>query len=735
MPLSTQAPPCADVNLIGVAGSGELDSKATSGTDNMGQTVTDLSDKLEKSYAGSATTYSKHGVQYTAISVMKVLQNLRLYQPSVDDGVKKLNAYLSKFLNGGCAGSVVLAGYSQGADVVMRSYHALDPKLQPRVKAVTLFGDPYFNPYAPYDRGSFDIRPDGVGFLGVRVNEGTDFAAKAHSYCLYKDPVCNSSSNPVTVAADWKACKDNAAGKPVDCPHFDYRNGWTFAAAEFVNSLLPPIAVKPVLDHIAIWPNPATITAGTSQSYTAAGYDAANNTLGMVTSSTTFSIAPEGSCTGSVCTANTPGTHTVTGTTNGVSGTAVLNVQAVPTNLAGVRSVAVGGLGLTAFAVKTDGTVWAWGAKGAGLLGSGTASDSMVPVQVAGLTGVEKVRTDGSSAFAVKTDGTVWAWGSNSSGVLGNGTTTDSGVPRQVKGLTGVVDVTTDNGYSVHALRSDGTVWSWGSNLVGELGDGTTTDSSLPVQAAGLTGIQKITSDSTTWSVYALRSDGTVWTWGDNHNGQLGNGTTTNSSVPTPVSGLADVKNISVNLYSVVALRTDGTVWTWGLNRDGQLGNGTTTNSTVPVQATGLAGVQSVVTNESSTYALMPDGTVWSWGRNNWGQLGNGTAANAPVPAQIPNLDGVHSLTVDFLSAHVVRADGTVWSWGLNNNGQLGNGNTTSSAVPVQARNLSGVQDLSADHSVFALMPDGTLWSWGANGSGQLGIGTTSDSSIPVQVG
>lgn len=166
------APPANAISSAGqTTGSGELDSRATSGKDNMGQVVTDLSDRLEESYAGTGTTYSKHGVPYAPISIANVLDNFPLhrgrYQASADKGVKNLNAYLTKFMNLPCSGKVILAGYSQGADVVMRSYKALSPVAQQRVIAVVLFGDPYFNPYASYDRGTFTLRPDGVGILGV----------------------------------------------------------------------------------------------------------------------------------------------------------------------------------------------------------------------------------------------------------------------------------------------------------------------------------------------------------------------------------------------------------------------------------------------------------------------------------------------------------------------------------------------------------------------------------------
>ncbi|KRE44565.1 hypothetical protein ASG92_12925 [Arthrobacter sp. Soil736] len=189
---------------------------------------------------------------------------------------------------------------------------------------------------------------------------------------------------------------------------------------------------------------------------------------------------------------------------------------------------------LSVFALKTDGTVWAWGGGSHGLLGDGTGNDSTVPVQVTGLTGVQNVTTTYGSVYAVKTDGTVWAWGLNGFfGQLGNGTTTtDSLVPVQVTGLTGVHNVVSDY-FSAHAVTTDGTVWAWGSNDYGQLGTGTTNLSTVPVQVTGLTGVQNMTTAYE--SGYAVKTDGSVWAWGLNDRGQLGNGTTTDSLVPVQV--------------------------------------------------------------------------------------------------------------------------------------------------------------------------------------------------------
>ena len=187
-------------------------------------------------------------------------------------------------------------------------------------------------------------------------------------------------------------------------------------------------------------------------------------------------------------------------------------------------------------------------------------------------------------------DGTVRAWGDNSFGVLGDGTTTRSSVPVQVTGLTGVKEIST-LGAAAYALLTDGTVRAWGYNWHGRLGNGTTTDSSVPVQVSGLTGVKTLAT-SLYGTAYALLTDGTVRAWGNGTAGELGNGVAADSSVPVPVSGLAGVKELSATFsIGAFALLTDGTVRAWGSNNYGQLGNGTTTSSSVPVVVTGLGGI------------------------------------------------------------------------------------------------------------------------------------------------
>ena len=250
--------------------------------------------------------------------------------------------------------------------------------------------------------------------------------------------------------------------------------------------------------------------------------------------------------------------------------------------LSGITSISSGGW--HCLALKPDGTVWSWGDNDNGQLGDGTYSSRDTPVRVKNISGIMAVAAGGAHNLALKSDGTVWAWGFNYFGQLGDGTMADGNVPVKVNNLSNVIAIAGGEWHSL-ALKADGTLWAWGDNRYGELGDGTNTDQSIPIQVKNLNGIIALTSGHS-WHSLALRLDGTVWAWGNNYDGQLGDGTTENNrNTPVQVSGLNDITAVAVgtNGHSM-ALKSDGTVWTWGDNKYGQLGDGTTENKSTPVQ-------------------------------------------------------------------------------------------------------------------------------------------------------
>jgi len=336
-------------------------------------------------------------------------------------------------------------------------------------------------------------------------------------------------------------------------------------------------------------------------------------------------------------------------------------------------------------AIKTDGSLWAWGYNGAGQLGDGTTTQRLTPVQV--LTEVAAVVAGFEHSLAIKTDGSLWAWGVNYYGGLGDGTTTNRSTPVQV--LTGVAAVS-GGGYHSLAIKTDGSLWAWGANVYGQLGDGTRTNRSTPVQV--LTGVAAVEAGYE--HTLALKTDGSLWAWGDNGYGQLGDGTTTDRW--TPVHILTGVTAVSVGWYHSLAIKTDGSLWAWGYNGGGQLGDGTTTKRLTPVQV--LTGVAAVSAGAVHTLAIKIDGSLWAWGENNDGLLFDGTYTNGLRPFQI--LNGVAAVSASELHTLAIKIDGSLWAWGGNQAGELGDGTTTQRRSPVPVVGFGGSSVSNADFTV-----------------------------------
>lgn len=388
-------------------------------------------------------------------------------------------------------------------------------------------------------------------------------------------------------------------------------------------------------------------------------------------------------------------------------------------------------------------------------------------------TGVVDVIVDVAGYFAPPpaacTGACVHSWGTNSDGQLGVGTTGGySGEPGKVDGLSNLTAVTggITNGY---ALRNDGTVWSWGTNGLQQLGNGTEWGlSSVPVRVGSLTNIRQVASGG--YSAYALDNNNKLWAWGYNGNGELGDGSTTVRTAPVAVNIPADVQQVAAGYLTTYALRANGTVWAWGAN-GGSLGNGAYgtgcdtmpvgagCRAVTPIQVPGLTGVVSIATSYNAAFAVKSDGTVWTWGFNAEGELGIGTAGGPACydnplatncmklsPVQIPGLTGVSKIVTGGTTAtYALMADGTVQSWGFNASGQLGNGTTGVNCVdatqpncvrttPGPVSGLTDVVDVAAgDAFAMARRSDGSLWTWGLNTRGQLG-GQWSPANVPTQV-
>ena len=392
-------------------------------------------------------------------------------------------------------------------------------------------------------------------------------------------------------------------------------------------------------------------------------------------------------------------------------------------------------------------------------------ADSAAPDEESAGTAAQAVVTSGSviqiasggqSTLAVMSDGTISSWGGNTDLQLGYTTTGPQTTPASISGLSGFRAVSAGGTNYSLALKSDGTVWAWGSNTWGQLGIGQSSfaDQGTPTLISGLSGITAISAGAS--PALALKSDGTVWAWGFNGNGEVGTGTTGGSyNVPqqvqtrvggalVPLTGITAVTGASSN---ALALRSDGTVWGWGWNNHGQVGNGNNSRQNAAVEvmvnsAAPLTGITAVATGVSSgsSYALASDGTIWAWGNNGNGQLGNGTSgADQYTPAQVMvggvPLSGVTAVVGFTNSALALRLDGTVWAWG-NNDGFCELARTGGpTSTPAQISGLSGVTAIAAGWGqAFARTSDGKIWAWGDNQSGQLGDGTTTIQCLPEVV-
>lgn len=325
-----------------------------------------------------------------------------------------------------------------------------------------------------------------------------------------------------------------------------------------------------------------------------------------------------------------------------------------------------------------------------------------------------------------------WAWGRNEYGELGNGTNTSASTPVQVTGFSTVAAIAGGTAHSL-AVDGNGNAWAWGSNSYGQLGNGTSTNSNVPVQVSNLTGVVSVAAGRD-FSL-ALTNGNVVWAWGYNGDGELGDGTSTNRSVPVRVSDLTGVSAVAAGETHSIALRSDGTVWAWGDNYYGELGDGTNTDSSIPVQVSKLTGAVAIAAGKEFSLAIGSDGTVWAWGNNESGQLGDGSNDNSNVPVQVTGLSGVTAIAAGAFHCLALKNDGSIWAWGHNADGELGNGTNLDSNTPVQVSSLSGATSVACGYAhSLALKGDGTSWAWGSNGYGELGDGTNTDSNVPVRV-
>ena len=348
----------------------------------------------------------------------------------------------------------------------------------------------------------------------------------------------------------------------------------------------------------------------------------------------------------------------------------------------------------------------------------------------------------------------LFAWGINPAG---NNTNIRNSSPVQVPGTTWDANIGTQSNYASLIVKTNGTLWGWGGNQSGILGQNQNENDSnniysSPIQIPGTTWKQVSGGVRAAW---AVKTDGTLWTWGSNDKGKLAQnnneGAYEGYSSPVQIPGTTwqylSQSGQKTDSRHAFATKTDGTLWTWGLNQQGECGHNTSapdtwTGISSPKQLPGTTWA-TVTGNFFSATAIKTDGTLWAWGNNDAGQLGQNNKTKRSSPPQIPG--STWSFVEGGSCAIGTKTDGTLWMWGQNEIGALGQNNRTDYSSPTQipgttwkitawGASTRGGEYTSSDQSSAAIKTDGTLWAWGHNTYGQLGVNNTTSYSSPTQV-
>ncbi len=410
--------------------------------------------------------------------------------------------------------------------------------------------------------------------------------------------------------------------------------------------------------------------------------------------------------------------------------------------------VAVEGDHSYAMGVKADGTLWGWGWYSGGRIGiSDIWENPRAPMQVGEDADWVTLSCGYDHSLALKADGTLWGWGSNVGGQLGLGDTgmTAFWTPTRLLTDEWTVEhwraVSAGEGFS-HAIALDGTLWAWGDNYYSRLGDGTDERRWVPTRIGQADTWSAVTAGD--YGGRALRHDGSMWAWGYDEGGarRFGDGSGAYTQYYAPKMIFRGVRaagqqpvGVAAGYTHALMLKGDGALWGWGANQYGQLGGSGTRLSPAPVDA--AHDWADVSAGLDFTLALKADGTLWSWGYNNQGQLGQGDYTARSAPTQIGTDDDWVEVAAGTWSSFALKADGTLWSWGLNTEGQLGHGdNEPLRPTPTQVgTETDWAEILDAASHTFARKSDGTLWAWGDNFLGRLGLGDEDNRNAPEQVG
>jgi alpha-tubulin suppressor-like RCC1 family protein len=462
-----------------------------------------------------------------------------------------------------------------------------------------------------------------------------------------------------------------------------------------------PVTTTPTLKSIAISMASTTIPVTTFQDSVATGTYSDGSTKALTvagglvwaTKSGGATVASIATGTGRV-TGIAVGTETITATQDSIVGSVVVTITAPWTQ------VSAGGFQTIARRADGKLYAWGqnnWGQLGDSTttgrtapvaVNNGAATTAWRQVAVGDQFAVGiRAATTGAATTA---GGTLWAWGLNTNGQLGLGDSLNRSVPTQIGKDATWVSVSAGK-YHVLALKSDGTLWSWGRNNEGQLGDLTVIGRQAPVKVGG---IDK--TNTAVWIAFSaggvhslgIQKDGSLWTWGDNTSGQLGNASSGTTPVPTPTKiGSLNYTSVSAGAAHSMAIGANGTLWAWGANGSGQLGNNAGVGTVnAPLQISTDTDWTVIAAGGLHTLAVRKDGTLWAWGSNADGQLGSGGTDQAS-PQQVGTERTWVTVSAGDGHSAGLKADNTLWTWGRNADGQLGNGKTVTSQIPVNIPN------------------------------------------------